>query len=91
MTRISFGSAIGAFAALVLGTAPASAQLMNESSQVIALPGNPPAGEPGLGMSDVVKEFLARRELCLAISGATTARHGTAENHRDDELDWPET
>ncbi len=46
MTRISYGLVIGAFAALVLGMAPANAQLMNESSQVIAMPGNPPLASP---------------------------------------------
>ena len=40
--------------ALRAGTVPANAQLMNESSQVIPAPGNS-RGEPGLGMSDVVK------------------------------------
>ncbi|HEY8276754.1 MAG TPA: hypothetical protein VIG52_07150 [Methyloceanibacter sp.] len=78
MTRISFGSAIGALAALVLGTAPASAQLMNESSQVIALPGNPPAGEPGLGMSDVVKESGPPRTLF----GYFRRDNGSARNRR---------
>ena len=63
MNRISYGLVIGAFAALVLGTAPANAQLMNENSQVIALPGNPQLGEPGLGMSDVVKESGPPRTL----------------------------
>jgi hypothetical protein len=78
MTRISFGSAIGALAALVLGTAPANAQLMNESSQVIALPGNPPAGEPGLGMSDVVKESGPPRTLF----GYFRRDNGSARNRR---------
>ena len=78
MTRIFFGSAIGTLAALVLGTAPASAQLMNESSQVIALPGNPPAGEPGLGMSDVVKESGPPRTLF----GYFRRDNGSARNRR---------
>jgi hypothetical protein len=78
MTRISFGSAIGALATLVLGTAPANAQLMNESSQVIALPGNPPAGEPGLGMSDVVKESGPPRTLF----GYFRRDNGSARNRR---------
>jgi hypothetical protein len=63
MTRISYGLAIGGLAALVLGTGPANAQLMNENSQVIAMPGNPQLGEPGLGMSDVVKESGPPRTL----------------------------
>ena len=63
MTRISYGLVIGALAALVLGTIPANAQLMNEGSQVIAMPGNPQLGEPGLGMSDVVKETGPPRTL----------------------------
>jgi hypothetical protein len=63
MTRISFGLVIGAVTALVFGTAPTNAQLMNENSQVIALPGNPQLGEPGLGMSDVVKESGPPRTL----------------------------
>ena len=78
MTRISFGSSIGALATLVLGTAPANAQLMNESSQVIALPGNPPAGEPGLGMSDVVKESGPPRTLF----GYFRRDNGSARNRR---------
>jgi hypothetical protein len=56
MTRISYGLAIGAFTALVAGAIPAHAQLMNESSQVTPGPGSYTMGEPGLGMSDVVKE-----------------------------------
>ena len=56
MTRISYGLAIGAFFALFVGTIPANAQLMNESSQVTPGPGSTSYGEPGLGMSDVVKQ-----------------------------------
>jgi hypothetical protein len=63
MTRVSYGLLIGGFAALLLSTVPANAQLMNENSQVIAMPGNPQLGEPGLGMSDVVKESGPPRTL----------------------------
>ncbi len=55
-THISMCLAIGAVAALLVGAVPAHAQLMNESSQVTPTPGNPTLGEPGLGMSDVVKQ-----------------------------------
>ena len=56
MTRTFYALAVAGVSAVLLGTIPANAQLMNESSQVIAMPGNPPLGEPGLGMSDVVKQ-----------------------------------
>jgi len=56
MTRISYGLAISAFTALVAGAFPANAQLMNESSQVAPGPGSTSYGEPGMGMSDVVKQ-----------------------------------
>jgi hypothetical protein len=56
MSRISYWLAIGAFTALVASAIPANAQLMNESSQVTPGPGSTSFGEPGLGMSDVVKQ-----------------------------------
>ena len=56
MTRISYWLAIGAFTALVASAIPANAQLMNESSQVTPGPGSTSFGEPGMGMSDVVKQ-----------------------------------
>ena len=48
MTRISYGLVIGALAALVLGTIPANAQLMNEGSQVIACRAIPSLVNPDL-------------------------------------------
>jgi hypothetical protein len=78
MTRISFGLVIGAVAALAFGVNPANAQLMNENSQVIALPGNPQLGEPGLGMSDVVKESGPPRTLF----GYFRRENGPARNRR---------
>jgi hypothetical protein len=69
---------LGALAALVLGTIPANAQLMNEGSQIIAMPGNPQLGEPGLGMSDVVKETGPPRTLF----GYFRHDNGPARNRR---------
>ena len=63
MARTSYVLAIAGVSAVLLGVTPANAQLMNENSQVIALPGNPQLGEPGLGMSDVVKESGPPRTL----------------------------
>jgi hypothetical protein len=56
MTRATYVLAIGGLLALLAGTIPTYAQLMNESSQVAPGPGNSNLGEPGLGMSDVVKQ-----------------------------------
>lgn len=78
MTRTSYGLAIGAFMSLVVGAVPANAQLMNENSQVIALPGNPPLGEPGLGMSDVVKQSGPPQTLF----GYFRRENGAARNRR---------
>ena len=54
MQRAFYLLAIGGVSALL--AVPAHAQLMNENSQVTPTPGNPTLGEPGLGMSDVVKQ-----------------------------------
>lgn len=54
MQRVFYLLAIGGVSALL--AVPAHAQLMNENSQVTPTPGNPTLGEPGLGMSDVVKQ-----------------------------------
>lgn len=78
MARTSYVLAIAGVSAVLLGVTPANAQLMNENSQVIAMPGNPQLGEPGLGMSDVVKESGPPRTLF----GYFRRDNGPARNRR---------
>jgi hypothetical protein len=78
MTRTFYVLAAVGFSAALFSLTPANAQLMNENSQVIAMPGNPQLGEPGLGMSDVVKESGPPRTLF----GYFRRENGPARNRR---------
>lgn len=76
MQRVFYLLAIGGVSALL--AVPAHAQLMNESSQVTPSPGNPTLGEPGLGMSDVVKQSGPPQTLF----GYFRRNNGSARNRR---------
>lgn len=76
MQRVFYLLAIGGVSALL--AVPAHAQLMNESSQVTPGPGSYTMGEPGLGMSDVVKQSGPPQTLF----GYFRRNNGPARNRR---------
>lgn len=78
MTRTTYVLALVGLSALLVGTVPASAQLMNESSQVMPGPGSTSYGEPGMGMSDVVKQSGPPQTLF----GYFRRDRASARNHR---------